>query len=428
MPQQITILALGSRGDVQPFVALALGLQAHNFRVVIAAAADYADLVHSYGIAFQPLVGTIRQLADQAQIEQFLDEVRNPIRTGWNFLRQVDPIIEQLMRDCWEVCRSADALIVASLGVYCGLHIIERLKIPMIVAHFHPMTPTEAAPPMFFPHWPRLLPGKRVYNRLAHVLYEHGQWQLLRRSFNRARRAVLDLPPLSAAALVQRVRHLQLPMLYGYSPSLAPPPADSPRLPITGCWPLAHPPTWQPSDDVQEFLAAGPPPILVSFGSLMLGRQVDALTQLIVRALERNGQRGILQYGWDTPSIRLPPSIRQFPALPHDWLMQHVRAVVHHGGAGVTTATLRAALPAVVVPFLGDQFFWAERLAALGVAPAPISRDTLSETLLAQALAQVLADDRMRSRADAVGSALRAEQGVERAVLLVKRYLETYAM
>ncbi len=159
MPTRLTIIALGSRGDVQPFVALGLGLQAAGYQVNIAAAADYAALVQEHGLAFHALVGHISQLIDPALVEQFLDRAGKPIRASLNFMRQVRPIIDQLMRDCWAACQNADGLIVSTLGRYCGLHLAEKLGIPCIVAHLHPYTPTSSAPQIFFPSWPRGLLG-----------------------------------------------------------------------------------------------------------------------------------------------------------------------------------------------------------------------------------------------------------------------------
>jgi UDP:flavonoid glycosyltransferase YjiC (YdhE family) len=119
----------------------------------------------------------------------------------------------------------------------------------------------------------------------------------------------------------------------------------------------------------------------------------------------------------------LPPTILAVDAVPHDWLFAQVRAVVHHGGAGVTAAVLRAGIPAVVVPFLGDQHFWAERVAALGAGAAPIPHAQLSSARLAQALEQALQTDSMRERAAAIGQQLRAEHGVARAVELIETYV-----
>lgn len=426
---RFTIIALGSRGDVQPFIALGLGLQAAGYSVTIAAAADYAELVESYGLAFHGLVGSISALIDPAMVEQFLERARNPLLAAGNFMRQAGPIIDQLMRDCWAACQGADGLIVSTLGMYCGFHIAEKLQIPWIVAHLHPFAPLSGDQHMFFPRLPQGAPLRNSYNLLTHALANQGFWQLLRRPLNRARRHVLGLEPLSPLGLWSRLRSCRPPTLYGYSAIVAPPAARPAHPQITGYWFLEHAPGWQPPAELVAFLASGPAPIYIGFGSMMLGRDGDRVSALIADALERTGQRGILHRGWgDLGRIRLPPTMLAVDAVPHDWLFPQVRAVVHHGGAGVAAQALRAGAPAVVVPFLGDQYFWAERLAELGAAPAPIPRAQLSGGRLAHAIAAAIRSSAMRERAATLGRQLRAEPGVARAVALIDTYVARAAV
>jgi sterol 3beta-glucosyltransferase len=155
------------------------------------------------------------------------------------------------------------------------------------------------------------------------------------------------------------------------------------------------------------------------------------MTALIVDALEKAGQRGILYRGWgELGRVRLPPTILTVGSAPHDWLFPQVRAVVHHGGAGVTAQALRAGVPAIVAPFLGDQHFWAGRVAELGAGPAPIPQAQFSSARLAQAIASAIHSDSMRERAAEIGRRLSAERGVARAVALIDTYLlrMTYAV
>jgi len=423
--RSVTILALGSRGDVQPFVALGLGLRAAGYQVTIAAAADYAGLVGEHGLAFHSLVGHISTLLDPAMVEQFLDGAHNPLRAARSFMRQATPIVDQLMRDCWAACQDADGLVVSTLGMYCGVHLAEKLQIPCIVAHLHPDHSTSRGPHMFFPQLPGGVPLRNSYNRLTHTLANHGFWQVLRRPFNRSRRAMLGMPPLGPLALGNRIRAYSPPTLYGYSAAVAPAPAEWPANDrITGYWFLDQAPSWRPPAELAAFLRSGPAPIYVGFGSMMVGRDGDRISALIAGTLEKAGQRGILYRGWgDLGQIALPPSIAVVDAVPHDWLFPQVRAVVHHGGAGVTAQALRAGVPAIVVPFLGDQHFWAARVAELGAGPAPIPRAQLSGERLAQAIAGTIQSDSMRARAADIGRRLRDERGVARAVALIDSYL-----
>jgi UDP:flavonoid glycosyltransferase YjiC (YdhE family) len=423
---RLAIIALGSRGDVQPFVALGLGLQAAGHTVKIAAAADYAELVAYYGLAFHSLVGQISTLLDPAMVEQFLERAQNPLRAARNFVRQTNPIIDRLMHDCWAACQDAEGLIVSTLGMYCGVHLAEKLNITCIVAHLHPFTPFSSDQHMFFPPLPRGVPLRSSYNWLTHALANHGFWQVLRRPLNRSRQGLLDMEPLSPLALWGRLRGYRPPTLYGYSAIVAPPADGQAHRQITGYWFLDRAPRWQPPAELATFLSSGPAPIYIGFGSMMLGRDGDRITALIADALGRVGQRGILYRGWgELGRMRLPPSILAVDSIPHDWLFPQVRAVVHHGGAGVTAQALRAGVPAIVVPFLGDQHFWADRLAELGTGPEPIPRAQLSSARLAQAITNVIHSNSMRERAAEVGLRLKAERGVAGAVALIDSYLET---
>ncbi len=175
--------------------------------------------------------------------------------------------------------------------------------------------------------------------------------------------------------------------------------------------------SWQPPQGLTEFLAAGPPPVYVGFGS-MTNRSPRETAELVVAALTRSGRRGILATGWGgINAVSGSDQIYVVDDVPHEWLFSRVAAVVHHGGAGTTAAGLRAGKPSVIVPFaISDQRRWGERVHALGVGPAPISRKQLSVERLSDAIAAVARDGPMRLRATALGARIRSEDGVARAI------------
>jgi UDP:flavonoid glycosyltransferase YjiC (YdhE family) len=218
--------------------------------------------------------------------------------------------------------------------------------------------------------------------------------------------------------MLTRIRNVPRPVLHAYSPQLTRTPPDWDRdVHVTGYWFLDRPPGWQPDPGLVAFLEGGPPPVYVGFGSNLIGRDPDRVTALILRALERAGQRGILMSGWgDLGNIPLPDSVYRVDSVPHDWLFPRVAAVVSHAGAGTTAATLRAGVPPVLVPFFGDQLFWSARVARMGLGTDPIPRRELTEENLAAAIRQAVTDRTMRCRAALAGERLRAEDGVERAV------------
>lgn len=426
----ITILAIGSRGDVQPFVALALGLREAGYGVRVAAAADYESLVRDYGLPFAPLFGSVRSLLDSEAVYAVRDGGRNVLKVAPHFFGAVRPLFSRLMADCWTASQGADALIVSTLGVYCGFDIAATLRIPCFVAHMHPFAATGTAPHMFFPRLPDWLPLRSAYNRSTYTLAEQAFWHFLRVPLNDARRDVLGAPSLGPFALSRRVGSVPPLVLCAYSARIAPPPADwDDRVHVTGYWFLDHPSVWQPPPGLTAFLNAGPPPVYVSFGSMWLGRDGDALTRLVVAALKRADVRGVLHGGWgDMGNVPLPPNVLRIDSVPHDWLFKHVAAAVHHGGAGVTSAALRAGLPAVVVPFLGDQSFWGTRVAELGAGPAPLPKKVLSVERLATSIAAVVTDTEMRMSATAIAERLHSEDGVAQAVALLDQQLQQHRM
>jgi sterol 3beta-glucosyltransferase len=212
-------------------------------------------------------------------------------------------------------------------------------------------------------------------------------------------------------------------VFHAYSGLVAPPPPDwGDRVHVTGYWHLDPPAQWRPAAELISFLECGPAPAYVGFGSNLIGRHPEQVTAIIVQALEQTGMRGILFSGWgDFGSADLPSSILRIEQTPHAWLFPKLAAVVHHGGAGTTAAALRAGVPSVVVPFFGDQAFWARRVFELGAGPAPIPRKQLDQDSLAAAIRTATTDRGMRTRTAELGQGLRAENGARQAVNTLAR-------
>jgi UDP:flavonoid glycosyltransferase YjiC (YdhE family) len=296
--------------------------------------------------------------------------------------------------------------------------------VQLIPAHLHPASATSLAPDVSFPELALRSPLRGGYNRLTHALAAHGLWQMLRGPFNSARQTVLGLPPLSPIEQWRRVRRDAGLVLYGYSAFVAPRPADwDERMRVTGYWFLEHGPNWQPPAALVEFLAAGPPPVYVGFGSVLAGSDPDALTALVIAALRETGQRGVLFRGWgDFARGDLPPDMIAVDSVPHDWLFPQMAVVATHGGAGTVAYALRAGVPVVVMPVYGDQPFWGRRVAALGAGPPPLPRRSLTVASLAHAIGRACADPGLRRRAARVGAHLAAEHGAEAAAGLLERY------
>jgi sterol 3beta-glucosyltransferase len=215
-----------------------------------------------------------------------------------------------------------------------------------------------------------------------------------------------------------------VPVLFSFSRHVVPPPPDWPEsVRVTGYWFLDEGQTWQPPSRLVEFLDAGPPPVFISFGS-MVGPYPADTARVVLEALARTGQRGLIVTGWGGLTVPdPPPEVHVAEFVPYDWLLPQVAAVVHHGGAGTTAAGLRAGKPTVICPFVADQPFWGRRVNALGVGPPSIPQRKLTAARLAKAIHQAVTDAPMQQRATELGAKIRAEDGIATATDHIGRYL-----
>jgi UDP:flavonoid glycosyltransferase YjiC (YdhE family) len=290
-----------------------------------------------------------------------------------------------------------------------GVDVAEKLGIPFVFSHLQPVgTPTWQLPGVMAPWIPGWLGP--VGRRAGQLLTQAAVSMPFRPVSRAVRRDLLGLPERPRPA------DPALPRLYGFSPHVVPRPADWPAsCQVTGYWFLPGAPGWTPPAPLTRFLADGPAPVCVGFGS-MLGADPARLTALVVTAVRQVGLRAVLLSGWGGLGTIAGDDVLVIDEVPHEWLFPRVSAVVHHGGAGTTAAALRAGTPAVVVPFGVDQPFWGARVAALGAGPRPIPLRGLTADRLADALRLVTADQGMQARAADLGQAIRSEDGVATAV------------
>ncbi|MBZ0291975.1 MAG: glycosyltransferase [Anaerolineae bacterium] len=416
--RHITIIAVGTRGDVQPYVALGSALHRAGHQVVIATQAAYRGMVEAQGLDFYPVSAGIHDLGEMPNAQ--VNTGSNPLlflRHLNNFLRD---LIRQSISDCWQAAQGSDVIIFSGLGFYSGYSVAEKLRVPSIHGSYLPLHPTTRFQMPFMPPLPELLGWLRpAYNRVSYGMVFRGSWYLFRSAFNDARRSALGLPPMPLDIPQAALDREGIPYLYGYSPSLLPKPANWPsRAIVTGYWFLEQTGNqWQPPDDLAAFLAEGSAPVYVGFGSIDDPDQ-DALTEMVITALRKSGQRGVLLTGRGSLSVRddLPPTIFQTNFVPHEWLFPQMAAIVHHGGAGVTGYGLRAGVPAVTVPYGVDQPFWAWCIQQVGAGPQPIPRKQLSADNLAYAIHVATTNAAIRERAEQVGARIQQEDGLTQAV------------
>ncbi len=417
---RITLFTIGARGDTQPFVALAVRLRQEGHSVTLAARPDFADLAADYGVDFAPLGHPYQPFITGAAEASALGagHLLNQLRYG---LSQRRYFADQLHQDAWRAAQGRDAILYKHSWI-TGYSIAEKLGIPCAAAMFFPLTPTRAFPSFLLG---RGIDRGPLLNRLVWSLSEQVVWQLLHRDDTKLRRE-LGLRPLPFLGPLTRQQREEMPVFYAYSPAVLPRPADWPeRMQVTGYWFLDPEPGWQPPAELLHFLQAGPPPVSIGFGS-MASRDAEATLDLVLKALELSGQRGVLLSGWAGigEGRTLPEHVFSAESLPHSWLFPHMAAVVHHGGAGTTGAALRSGVPSVLTPLAADQPSWARQVHALGVGPAPLPFQTLTAERLAGAIREAVTSPSMRQCATELGRRIQAEDGLGRTSELFLQYVD----
>jgi len=419
----ITILAYGSRGDVQPYLALGIGLQRAGHAVRLAAPQPFESFVTQHGLDFAPLAGDPSRLS-----RELVDRVGyNPLRLVRAMSNYVMPLALQVYTQAREACRDADAIIHSFLMVNAGHEIARQRGVPDFSAQTFPVfAPTSAFTALMAPE----LPLGGGYNRLTHRLSSWMFWAGARLGYNQLRRNHPELPPLSGWPFNATDRRPP-PILFGFSPLVIPPPPDwGQDVHVTGYWFLdqaagGEAPPYEPPAGLISFLQNGPPPVYIGFGS-MVTDSAECLTHVIVEGLRRAGQRALLLTGWSGIGQKRRAAsdhLYVIDSAPHSWLFPRMAALVHHGGAGTTAAGLRSGVPALIVPFTSDQPFWGRQVCKLGAGPEPIPLKKLTAGGLAEAIERMVSDSQMRARAAALGEQIRGENGVEEAVRVIEQYL-----
>jgi sterol 3beta-glucosyltransferase len=415
---KITILAIGTLGDVQPFLALGIGLKAAGHQIRIVTYATFETLVRQSGLEFSLVQFDIQSALQGEAGQATMESSDNPVRAFRNFARVIGPVMRQTGEDFWTACQDAEAIICASFGCHFGPNIARKLKIPCLDAFLQPVHPTRAfanflSPLAFHQH---KLGG--LFNRLTHLAGDAILWFPYRSVINQWCQEQLNLP----AIRFKQFRRQQLPAICGFSTHVVPKPTDwDDNIDITGYWFLNEGAHWQPPPKLLNFLESGTLPIFVGFGS-MSTRDATEMTSGVLKALEQTGQRGLLSAGWGgLQQADLPNNILKIDYVPYSWLFPRTMAVVHHGGAGTTGLGLQAGVPSIIVPFMMDQPFWGQRVADLGVGPPPILRKQFSAEQLAHAIDAVVNDQKMRNQAIELGKRLQAENGIQRAVEVIHR-------
>ena len=419
----VLIITIGSRGDVQPFVALGKGLKAAGHRVTLCTSSSFETFIRSHGLDYGHMTDELLKLMDSDAGRDAMENTNGifgSIKTMIRLVKKAKPINKQMLKDSWEAAQAAKPDIVLfhpkALG---GVHIAEKLGVPVMMAIPLPMiVPTAESPAIGFPNWN--IGG--WYNKLTYRFVSMG-FSMHNGTVNKFRQDILGLQKIpKSSGVLYMADGRPLPVLHPFSTHVVPRPNDWPdNAYITGYWLLNRLNEWEPSAGLKAFLDEGELPVYVGFGS-MAGRNPRRISNIVIEALQQANVRGIIATGWGGLALDdLPERIFKVDKVPHDWLFPRMAAVVHHGGAGTTAAGLRAGCPTIICPFFGDQPYWGRRVHALGVGSKPIPQKKMTVEKLATAIREVTMDQSIRQNAEALGKKIRHEDGIANAIAIIER-------
>ncbi|CAL3973656.1 unnamed protein product [Diplocarpon coronariae] len=444
----VVMHVVGSRGDVQPFVALGKALKAtYGHRVRLATHPTFKLFVEENGLEFFSIGG------DPSELMAFM--VKNPgLMPGFESLKSGDvgkrrKGMEEIVLGCWRSCIEAgnglgaplktssstgnfgfDAginmesnpidrpfiadAIIANPPSFAHIHIAEKMGIPLHMMFTMPWSPTQQ-----FPHPLANIQSSNadvnMTNFISYALVEMMTWQGLGDIINRFRERALGLDPISLIWAPGMLSRLRVPYTYCWSPALIPKPKDwGQHISISGFYFLSLASSYTPEPELAAFLAAGPSPVYIGFGSIVVD-EPDAMTKIIFDAVKTAGVRALVSKGWGglgADALGIPEGVFMLGNVPHDWLFHHVSCVVHHGGAGTTAAGIATGKPTVVVPFFGDQPFWGAMVSRAGAGPVPIPNKQLTSDNLAAAITESLRPEKLE-RAKELGAKIHEEMGCE---------------
>ncbi len=401
----ITILCSGSRGDFQPYIALAQMLQQKGQAVRIAGGKSFGAFVRSYGIDFYPFEADLDTVGVDPKLLEAAGASDNPLKMLLAFNKMKDYgifTIEESVKAC-----EGSELIVYHPGCTAGYFAARQMGIPAVLASPFPMHRTKERLSV-------ILYGKAKANALSiglsYTMLQSMLWMVAAGSIKTFWKQKFGRLPEGFGKPFENTS-ARYPAIISCSNHVFSRPKDwSPSIHQEGYWFTEEPEEYTPPPELADFLRAGTKPVYIGFGSMTMTQATEDLRRIAVSALQKAGQRGVLSGLGD--GANLPEGIFAVDSIPHTWLFNNMAAVCHHGGAGTSAAGFRAGVPSAIVPFSNDQFAWAHRAYDLGVGAKPVYRKNLNAYNLAGAIQAALQQD-VVEKAAALGKKIRAETGAE---------------
>ena len=416
----ITLLTSGTLGDVLPYIALGKGLIEAGYNVRVAAPRGFANLIQNHHVPFTPFDGNPTDLLIEHGDSTPMTLGTNPIRSlqaTQEFLRKARPLYRHMLHTAAEACRGSD-LLIHGLPTLWGAHIAEGLGIPAIRANLQPLTPTREFPSALLPFRFSL---SGIGNWLSHWTVTQATWLSWRSEINHARHVDFGLAPAQLLDPTLKADSTQPLTLNAFSEFVVPRPKDwNEKQVITGYWRIKEETSERVNElgGVQRFIDSAKNPIAIGFGS----PGTQGYLSMLEEALNLADAQAVLtlpeKYHREIKSKNIFP----IAYVPHDWLYKRVKAAIHHGGAGTTSASLHAGIPTITMPLAIDQFFWGERIQKLGVGLS-IPQRKLNAENLAQAITEALHNKEMQTQAKIISEALNKEDGITVAVSQIRKLL-----
>ena len=403
----ISILTVGSRGDVQPFLALAIGLKEAGYNVKFGANIEFKDFIEKRGIEFDAIRDNPMDALKEENRKASSKEKRQlyyKFMTNWTL-------------DGLKAAKNAD-LIIFTPVYHVGYHVAEKLNIPCIKCSYSPYTPTKEFPNPFLGSFPKPL------HKLSYTVYSTIEWMTIKNFTNRLRKEVLGLKPIPFPGMLSRLNKQKIPIIYGFSDKVVPRPNDWPEwIHVAGYWFLNDLEQYSPYGELDEFLNSGEEPIYFDIGSL--GFYSRDIVKQIIQALAKTKYRVIANPGKSDviDQIKSDKILFVDGSVPHAWILPKVKAVISHGGPSTVASVLKAGKPLSIVPIYGDHKFWGKRVFELGVGTRPIPIPKLNEKLIIDTAEELMTNKSLGEKAEALGEKIRKENGVRNAVKIIEDYM-----
>lgn len=407
--KKIVIATMGSRGDVEPYIALGIALKKLEFDVIISAPQVYCQLIEKHGLGYRELKAANPQEMMKIPEVEVQFEKGNMVGALFLLLKKSKSVIKKYLQEMYENMEGAD-LVIATMVPYGASDAAEKMNVPMIHTLLNPAVPTKEIPCVVVPYIP-----SQMYS-FSHKLLEWSFYICFKHTLNRLRKEEWDLPKLRKSPLKQYRKDGNITLL-AYSDSIIKKPSDwSKNEVITGFWQIDNADDYILDKELEEFLDKKP--YYIGFGSMPI-KNVQQTVSMIDKALELLQERAVLYLSYnDREHLKYSDRIYVISDVPHSILFPKVKATVIHGGIGTCRASMMAGKPIFVIPFMGDQEFWGLQIHKIGLGPRPIKLKKLNAELLAKKLLE-LQSDTYKKNAETIKEKLSTEQGAEKAAQII---------